>query len=72
MRLPNSYNPSLAIKKQTRTLWESLKGEGKITIAKPFSVAVDDGILAREEEEGEALKKAEKGNGSSYVEEIRP
>ena len=47
VRLPYIYNPSLAIKKWTRTLWVSLKGEGKIahnTITKPFPVAVDGGI----------------------------
>lgn len=72
VRLPYIYNLNLAIKKRSRTLWESLKGEGKIvhyTIAKPFPVAVDGGILTREAEE-EALKKAEQGNGGLYVEEI--
>ena len=69
VRLPYIYNPSLAIKKWTRILWESLKGEGKIaqyTIAKPFPVVVDGGISTAYE----ALKKMEKRNGRFYVEEI--
>ena len=72
VRLPYIYSPSLAIKKWTRTLWESLKGEGKIahsTIVKPFPVAVDGEISTREEAY-EALKKIEKRNGRFYVDEI--
>ena len=73
VRLPYIYNPSLAIKKWTSTLWESLKEEGKIahdTIAKPSPVAVDsDGGISTREEAYEALKKMER-NGRFYVEEI--